>query len=495
MRLALALVCAALAAACLRSPSYQCSNASQCASGGVTGRCESNGFCSLPDPSCGTNGYRWGDGSPMAGTCVGAGNGDGPMLTVNECLVQPALPRSASQCASDVCAKNSRCCDREWSDVCVALAEHTCQKSCGTVVATIGHGNLRVQQWDGAKLAPLWSTISFANIDTSVVAWGDVDGDHRPDLATCESQTTTLPGKLCVWTNGGACGQPFCKMKCVDIGDCEDVHWVDADHDGDLDVVGTGAYNSYLWINDNGLFGDTTSQPFGTGIVPATAWADIDGDGQLDVAVAQYEAPARLSRVTSGGGNGITLTDLWTDAATDGTARHKAMAFGDVDLDGRLDLVTTGETLCKVWKNTTPTADGWMAGATPYYSDARFDATDVKLADVDLDQDLDLVIADDGGHINVIRNDVVGAGTDTFTMTQLWISGGSYGTEVLAVGDVNGDHIPDLIVGADEPTAAGSLDLYFARGTTGSFGTASDGPSWSDPNAVHVTGVAVTGAW
>ncbi len=494
MRLALAVVCAGLAAACLRSPSYQCSSAAQCASGGVTGRCESNGFCSLPDPSCG-DGYRWADGSPMAGTCVGAG-GDGPMLTVNECLVQPALPRTASQCASDVCAKNSRCCDREWSEQCVALAEHTCQKSCGTVVATLGYGNLRVQQWDGSKLAPLWSTTSFPNTSTSAVAWGDVDGDHRPDLATCESQTQTDPGKLCIWTNGGTCGQAFCKMKCVDIGDCLDVHWVDADADGDLDVIATADYTNYYWVNDHGLFGDTTSQPLGTSIVFSTAWADVDGDGQLDVAIPRYETSALLQRVTTGGPEGLTLTPIWDDSATDGTARHKAMVFGDVDLDGRLDLVTTGEGLVKVWKNTTPTADGFTAGTTPYYSDTRFDATDAKLVDVDLDQDLDLVIADDGGHINVIRNDEVGAGTDTFTMTQLWISGGSYGTERLGVGDVNGDHLPDLIVGTDAPTAgAGALDLYFARGTTGSFGLASDAPSWSDPNAVHVSGVAVTGAW
>jgi len=53
VRLALALVTAATAAACLRSPSYQCQTSAQCASGGVTGRCESNGYCSLPDPSCG----------------------------------------------------------------------------------------------------------------------------------------------------------------------------------------------------------------------------------------------------------------------------------------------------------------------------------------------------------------------------------------------------------------------------------------------------------
>ena len=494
MRLALALVTAALAAACLRSPSYQCASAAQCAQGGVTGRCEPSGFCSLPDPSCG-DGYRWADGSPMAGACVGAGGPDGPMLTVNECLVQPALPRSASACAQQVCDKNSRCCDREWSDTCVALAERTCAKSCGTVVATIGYGTLRVQQWDGAELAPLFSTASFPNTGYSAVAWGDVDGDHVPDLATCESQNATDPGKLCIWTHGGSCGQAFCKMKCVDIGDCQDVHWVDADADGDLDVVGTGAYNTYYWVNDHGLFADQVSQPLGTSIVPGTDWADVDGDGQLDVAIARYEEPAQLMRVTTGGPEGLTLTQLWDDSATDATTRHEAMAFGDVDLDGRIDLVTTGEALVKVWHNDVATADGWQAGTTPYYSDARFDATDVRLVDVDGDQDLDLVVADDGGHVDVIRNDEVGAGTDTFTMTQLWVSGGSYGTERLGIGDVNGDHVPDLVVGADEPTAAGSLDLYFARGATGQFGTAGDGPSWSDPAATHVCGVALTGAW
>lgn len=53
-------------------PSFACMTDNQCRSGSESGRCEPNGFCSFPDPTC-TSGYRYGDHArdPLAGKCVG----------------------------------------------------------------------------------------------------------------------------------------------------------------------------------------------------------------------------------------------------------------------------------------------------------------------------------------------------------------------------------------------------------------------------------------
>lgn len=493
VKLALALVTATLSAACLRTPAYHCDSAAQCEAGGVAGRCEASGYCSVPDPSCGS-GYRWASGAPDSG-CVGAGGPDGgPGSTFDLCWPQPARARGVDACVDSVCAKDARCCDREWSDQCVNLAETTCGHACGAVVGSIGYGTIRVQQWDGTRLAPVWTKTTFANTGTSAIAWADFDGDHKPDLATCESGSQTLPGKICVWTNGGSCGEAFCQVKCVDSADCYQVSWVDIDHDGDLDVAMMGAYQSALWLNDQGLFGNTLRMPFGAANVAGAAWADVDGDGQIDIAQAGYDSKAIVSRITSGGPDAVTLTPIWDDSATDATSRHEDVAFGDVDLDGRVDLVVSGQGLLKVWKNATPEADGFMTGTTPSYTDPTYDAASIALLDVDEDGDLDLVVADDGGHVDVLRNNAAN-GASTITMTPFWVSGASFNVAEVVARDVDGDHHVDLVVGSDEVSASTSLSIYLARGALGQFGHQDGSPSYEDPSAMHVTGLALTGAW
>jgi hypothetical protein len=425
----------------------------------------------------------------MAGTCVGQVSGN-----VNVCLVQNKLDRASDSCVQSVCAQDSRCCDREWSDACVQRAETLCHHPCGTYAASIGYGTVRVQKWDGTKFATIWSKATFANKSNAAIAWGDVDGDHVPDLATCEASTQTLPGKLCIWHNGGTCGEPFCQDKCVDIADCAAVQWVDVDGDGDQDIVVFNAYLSALWINDQGLFGDSVFMPFGGNIVNDADWADVDADGLLDVALSQYEYPALLDTVKPGGADGLMLTPLWNDNATDPGASHYQIHFRDVDLDGRIDLIVSAGGDLKVWQNMTPGTDGWAASTTPYYADTTHDGSALVLLDVDEDGDPDLVIGDGGGHINVLRNNELPGHSNTFTMTPMWVGGPSYNSIRVRAADVDGDGHIDLVAGTVEDPPPAALDVYLARGTLGMFGN--DGaPDWTDPTGPEIEDVALTGAW
>ena len=125
--------------------------------------------------------------------------------------------------------------------------------------------------------------------------------------------------------------------------------WFDADEDGDLDLyVGNmdGDANG-LFRNDGGRFTDVAA---GLGLewggrAPGDAAngtvrpcaADVDGDGRLDLFMANY-GPNGLF-LNRGGGRFEDVSQAW-GVAIDG--RYDACAFADIDHDGRLDLYVNG---------------------------------------------------------------------------------------------------------------------------------------------------------
>jgi hypothetical protein len=129
----------------------------------------------------------------------------------------------------------------------------------------------------------------------------------------------------------------------------------DFDHDGDPDLyVSLGAGRGLvekanrLYRNEGGLrFREVAAVSGATdprGRSRAVAWLDYDRDGALDLLLANYATPTRLLRNREG-----AFVDVTTDVGITGDGHH--IAWSDIDADGFPDVaVATSEGL-KLFRN------------------------------------------------------------------------------------------------------------------------------------------------
>jgi len=196
--------------------------------------------------------------------------------------------------------------------------------------------------------------------------------------------------------------------------------WIDYDEDGDLDL-----YASNMDGDANGLFRNDGTTFTDVAESAGVAWgnrkpgdptngtvrpcaADVDGDGHLDMATANY-GPNGLF-LNRGGGRFENASATW---GFDIDSRYDACAFADYDNDGKLDLYVNGTV-----SGTTSYRDylfhqvnGRMVDVTPDNIKALHADHGVQWADYDGDGDLDLALTGtraDGMHA-LLRNDHAGA--------------------------------------------------------------------------------------
>lgn len=215
----------------------------------------------------------------------------------------------------------------------------------------------------------------------------------------------------------------------------------DFDGDGDLDLA-TANYNdgtvSILINGGAAVFSEAQSVTVG-GHPEGIVVGDFDNDGDADVAVSKDDLGANNVSILTNNSGTFNLASSVTTGA-----RPLSMAAGDLDGDGDLDLVTSNydSLFFSVLKNDGSGTFVWTSSST-IGDTARVPS----LGDMDADGDLDLVLPINSANVvEVFRND----GSGAFSQMSSSGTGGGHPT-----GSTLGDFDRD-----------GDLDVAVSNGST-----------------------------
>lgn len=231
----------------------------------------------------------------------------------------------------------------------------------------------------------------------------------------------------------------------------------DFDGNGRPDLLAILRDRAVLWVaTPEASYRELHDDLPGAGSVPTgIVVGDLDGDGDLDVAVSNgpsSTAPHAIQAMLNDGSGGLTALPLGSPPYL-----VTCMALGDIDGDGDLDLVVgvdSGLTSPFPFPIPQPLAFAYLNQGQAVFSVVPIQlpgvlygrrANAVTLFDQDADGDLDLHLAIDGFSISVaneylLRNDGTGQFT---TQTMGSFPGGDIRKSI--VFDADGDAHPDLL--------------------------------------------------
>lgn len=349
----------------------------------------------------------------------------------------------------------------------------------------------------------------FANVRDGAVAFGDIDNDGDQDLIVTGSSPTAVVANM--YENDGGTFTLIPNTPFEGVSN-SNVAFSDLDNDGDLDLLITGRLISgsrvfQIYDNDGGNFIDTETTTFaglrvdefsladvdgdndqdliltainsggepvtrlyfnnaGTFVISpnslvgvtfaTTAFADIDGDNDMDLFVAgQANGFYDASLYLNNNGNFTKVDNTPFTAVINGDA-----AFADVDGDNLPDLISTGEngsgvSVSELYKNN---GDGTFAlvSDTPFVGAWR---SSVAFADVNNDDEQDLIIAGEDSNTGELHTTLYINSDGSFSaladnpFMPVWIGD-------IAFADVDGDNDLDLLISGEDDNSVQSTRLY-----------------------------------
>ncbi|MGL5094750.1 MAG: FG-GAP-like repeat-containing protein, partial [Planctomycetia bacterium] len=289
-------------------------------------------------------------------------------------------------------------------------------------------------------------TVAASYFDDLTV--GDLDGDGKDDLVSSYvSYDHQSPQNYFVsmFLSGGDFAATTFTHDSTTLEMIVGMQVVDVDDDGDADLVGIGvagqgSFGGMKWIENNG---DGTFEPIGDlslpgatyGQIDGFALGDLDGDGDSDLVLADFDRIYVLLQDAVG----FVEDDSYL-VATTGAVRP---VLKDVDGDGNLDVIVGGSSPIAQGPYTFGISvllgDGNGTFAPPTVVASGAAVSDLEAADVDRDGVVDLVSVENGSVR--VRRGIGQGGFSAAVDYQLPL--GTTSTRI-SLGDMNFDQAPEI---------------------------------------------------
>lgn len=322
---------------------------------------------------------------------------------------------------------------------------------CGRIDGWTSADSTRLYLNDGAGAFMETIDNPFSDVQFASAQFNDIDDDGDLDLMLTGLGNFSLQIAE-MYTNDGA-GNFEPMMDTPFIG-CQDakIDFGDADGDGDDDVLICGSSDGSLfctlYINDgSGLYTEAEESDFSPMLPSEVKFVDVDDDADLDVltmGVDMDEVPF-LELYLNDGNAGFDILESEILPLTSST-----FDAGDVDQDGDPDVLVSGQ-------NTefNSMTDLYLNDGNGNFSlfeggDVFVDvfAGQIMLHDLDGDDDLDILLSGSsdgglGGDLGIVSNVYENLGSNDYVLADSLT--GSYISNN-AIGDIDGDGLPDLIL-------------------------------------------------
>jgi len=251
---------------------------------------------------------------------------------------------------------------------------------------------------------------------------------------------------------------------------------LNGDHKDDVVIAHSGSGSgsvAVLLSNGNGTFTGPVTYPDSIPIVSALAVSDVNGDGYVDIVVADGVGgpdSGVTPQVATLLGNGDGTFNTQYSTQLPGT--FSDALFADLNGDGKLDLVSTSQVFL-----ANP-AGGYYAGVPLPNSSPEIAQTGmVAVGDLDGDHHIDIIVANRSANTVTVY---VNNGDGTFRQGTTDYVG--VAPMFVAIADVSGDGIPDVVAAnsssADITVLVGKGDATFKPVSTG---YVAGGALWAKP--------------